>query len=44
MDKKKNKEFKNARNNELRNHNEKRKAQDSGNNELQDTQEFDKLK
>lgn len=47
MDRKKNNEFKNTQNkngNDLKNHNEKRKAQDSGNNELTDTQKFDKLK
>jgi hypothetical protein len=44
--KKKNKDLKNAQfrnGSELKNHNEKRKAQDSGNQELKDTQKFDKF-
>jgi hypothetical protein len=44
MDRKKNNDFKNAQNrNDLKNHNEKRKAQDSDNNELKDTQKFNKF-
>lgn len=38
-----NNDFKDSKDNNLRNHNEKRKAQDSSNNELNDSKKINKL-